>query len=275
MSDAPSDPGERPLESWPDALEAACAGTRHFRRVRVLRETASTQDAATRLELPAGEIVTAGRQVAGRGRLGAAWEDTRGEGLAVTFTLPPLPPERLGMAAAVAAAEAVIASLPQASAGRAGIKWPNDVVATWPGSAPRKLSGVLVERTDRLALVGIGVNVRQAAFVDELAGRAASLAMMGSTADRLQVLLELLVRLDHWLQADDAVLAEGYRRLDRTAGLHLRFRTPAGTVEGTVLSCDPLHGLRVRTVDGEVMLPSATTRVQPDALADRSRMDGP
>ena len=275
MQGTPSEPGERPLESWPDAIEAACAGTRHFRQVRVLRETASTQDAAVRMELAEGAVVTAGRQAAGRGRLGAAWADTQGEGLAVTFTLPPLPPERLGMAAAVSAAEAVIASLPAESATRAGIKWPNDVVAAWPDGTPRKLSGVLVERTDRVALVGIGINVRQASFPGELSGRAASLAMMGSTADRLQVLLELVGRLDHWLQVDDASLAEGYRRLDRTAGLHLRFRTPEGLVEGTVLSCDPLKGLRVRTVDGEVVLPSATTRVQPEGPADRSRMHGP
>jgi len=79
---------ERPLEAWPDAPERACAGTTHFRQVRVLRETASTQDAADEGSLPVGSLVTAGRQSAGRGRLGHAWADTADEGVACTFAVP-------------------------------------------------------------------------------------------------------------------------------------------------------------------------------------------
>jgi hypothetical protein len=92
---------ERPLETWPDALECACADTTHFRQVRVLRETASTQDAADEGGLPVGSVVTAGRQSAGRGRLGHAWADTADDGIAVTFVVQRQDPERLAMAAEV------------------------------------------------------------------------------------------------------------------------------------------------------------------------------
>lgn len=272
MASKPSHAGGS-LDPWPEAIEAACQGSPHFRMVRVLRETTSTQDAA--VQLGPGAVVTAGRQSAGRGRLGAAWADTLDEGVAVTFTLPPMPAERLAMAAAVASAEALISLLPPEVAACAGIKWPNDIVALRPDGGFRKLCGILVERTDRMSLVGVGVNVHQASFAGELAGRATSLAMLGVHVDRLQVLLNLLRELDRWLGASHEVLAAGYRRLDRTRGLRLRFHTPAGPVEGVVLDCDPLQGLRIRTLEGQVELAAATTRVDPEPPADRSTMSTP
>lgn len=273
MPGAPPNRDEPPLEAWPDALESLCSRGVHFRQVRVLRETASTQDAAVESGLGPGSIVTAGRQVSGRGRLGAAWQDTRGDGVAVTFVVEPLPPERLALAAAVAAAEAIRSLLPEDVAQRTGVKWPNDVVVL--GASPRKVCGVLVERSDRAALIGVGINVLQAAFEGELQARAASLAMLGSTAGRLSTLLTLTERLDRWLGADVDRLAHGYRAMDLTVGLHLRFQTPQGPVEGTVMTCDPVAGLRVRTREGEVLLPAATTRVQPDGPTVRSTMGNP
>jgi BirA family biotin operon repressor/biotin-[acetyl-CoA-carboxylase] ligase len=253
---------ERSLDLWPEAIEAVCRETSHFTQVRVLRETTSTQDAAA--GLAPGAVVTAGRQVAGRGRLGAAWADTGEEGLAVTFTLPPMDAERLGLAAAVASAEAIRGTLPADAVARTGIKWPNDIVIVRPDGGFGKLCGVLVERSDRGALVGIGVNVRQSVFPTAIAHRAVSLAMLGASVDRLAVLLALVRRMDRWIGTSDASLSAGYRELDRTVGLRLRFQTPAGPVEGVVQACEPRRGLRVLTQQGEVHLPAATTRVDPE-----------
>jgi BirA family biotin operon repressor/biotin-[acetyl-CoA-carboxylase] ligase len=261
---------ERSLDLWPEAIEAVCRETTLFTRVRVLRETTSTQDAAA--GLAPGTIVTAGRQVAGRGRLGAAWADTGEEGLAVTFILPSLDAERLGMAAAVASAEAIREGLPADAAARTGIKWPNDIVIVRPDGGFGKLCGVLVERSDRGALVGIGVNVRQSAFPSAIADRAVSLAMLGASVDRLEVLLRLVRRMDRWVGASEASLSAGYRELDRTVGLRLRFQTPSGPVEGVVQACEPRRGLVVRTQQGEVHLPAATTRVDPEPPEGRSTM---
>lgn len=273
MASRPGGNPERSLDRWPEAIEAACRGTTHFSHVLVLRETTSTQDAAA--GLAPGAVVTAGRQVAGRGRLGAAWADTGEEGLAVTFTLPPLQAERLGMAAAVASAEAIRACLPAPAAARAGIKWPNDIVEVQADGTFRKLCGVLVERSDGVARVGIGVNVRQSGFPAALAARAASLAMAGACVDRLEVLLSLIGRLDRWIGASDEALAAGYRGLDRTVGLRLRFQTPSGPVEGVVQACEPRQGLRVLTDQGEVHLSGATTRVDPEPPDGRSTMFPP
>lgn len=266
---------EPPLEAWPDALERACARTTVFRQVFVLRQTDSTQDAAERMGVPTGSVVVAGRQTRGRGRLGAAWSDTQADGLAVTFVVQVLEPERLSMASALAAARTVRRGLPPDAAMRVGLKWPNDVVAIGPGPAVRKMAGVLVETRQRRASIGIGINVGQRTFTGALTGRAISMAMLGGVADRRAVLEDLIQHLDQSLSMDHADLVRAWSELDRTAGMDLGFLTPEGLVRGTVLDCDPLRGLRVRTASEEVFLPSATTRVQVEPPEDRSTMSAP
>ena len=75
-------PSGRPLDQWPDALEATIARCASWRSVTVVRETASTQDHARNLHV--GDVVIAGRQTAGRGRLGRIWIDTAEDGLALS-----------------------------------------------------------------------------------------------------------------------------------------------------------------------------------------------
>ncbi len=266
---------ERALEVWPHALEAACARCRVFRQVRVIRETASTQDAALQLGAPVGSLVTAGRQVGGRGRLGAAWADTVQDGVACTFVVEPTSAERLAMTAAVAVVQAARACVPSDQADRLGLKWPNDLQAAWPDGGRRKVAGVLVEIRDGRALVGIGVNVRQEAFPGPLAHKAASLHMLGGTHDRLHTIERLLEAMDQALAMDVTALEDRYRRFDRTLGQRMRFVTPAGEVEGEVLRCDPARGLEVQGPSGPVWLPAATTRVHVDGPSDRSTLHGP
>jgi BirA family biotin operon repressor/biotin-[acetyl-CoA-carboxylase] ligase len=194
---APGPTDSSPAERWPDALEAALARTRGaLSRCVVLRETASTQDHARAAGIEPGTVVVAWRQTAGRGRLGRAWADTGTDGVAATFALPAAPPESLAMRSAVAAASAARRFL----AGDAcGVKWPNDVVVDG-----RKLAGVLVERIDGTALVGIGINVRQTSFPPPLDGHATSLAMHGPAPDRLDVLAALFEEIGIAFAADAA-----------------------------------------------------------------------
>jgi len=59
------------------------------------------------------------------------------------------------------------------------------------------------------------------------------------------------------------MIEEAYTKVDRTAGLRMKFLTPQGMVEGVVLRCDPAIGLFIQTASGVQNLPCATTRVQP------------
>ncbi len=248
------------LEQWSDAIEQALAGLTHFQSTKVLRETDSTQDVAAHSAL--GCVVVASRQRAGRGRLGNLWADTGEQGLAVTFVVRTQSPDRLAMAAAVATATTLRTLVQHNVAARIGVKWPNDIVVANAQGHPQKIAGILIEGNDTRALIGIGMNVAQSTFENEIAQRAISLLQLGQPCDRLAVLLELTRQLDHFLSASNRVIEETYATLDRTAGLRMRFLTPQGVVEGVVLRCDPAIGLLVQTATGVTNLPAATTRVQ-------------
>ncbi|MSR33514.1 MAG: biotin--[acetyl-CoA-carboxylase] ligase [Phycisphaerales bacterium] len=252
---------DTPLELWSEALQNAMVGLTHFKSATVLSETDSTQNIAATSAF--GCVVATGRQRAGRGRLGNHWTDTGHQGLAATFVVQTQSPDRLAMAAAVATATTLRFVVQHDVAARIGVKWPNDIVVARGDGAPQKLAGILIESKGDRALIGIGINILQSNFENELTNRAVSLLQLGQECDRLEVLLQLTRNLDHYLSASNRVIEEVYETLDRTAGLRMKFLTPQGVVEGVVLRCDPAIGLMVQTPTGVQNLPSATTRVQP------------
>lgn len=241
-------------EHWSASLLAAVA-RRHIRivdRVVVLPEAASTQDEAlARAQGRPGLLLLAARQTAGRGRLGRAWIDPLGEGLAATFVLPATNDQgrtaiASGLAACLACESAIAAPL--------RLRWPNDVVA--PDG--RKLAGVLIEARDRLLLVGIGINVLQAAFPAPL--DAVSLRMLGSSCSRIDASVALLRELDACLAlGDDALLREWTSR-DALRGTRRTFLHAGARHFGLVESISPTAEIRLRLDDGRsVSLPAATT----------------
>lgn len=144
----------------------AARGTRRKRGpIRVLsfaihrhRSLASTSDAARALAAdgaPDGTVVVADEQTAGRGRQGRRWNSPPGNLYASIVLRPTVATARsaeLGFVAGVAVAEALAGLL--ASGPAVALKWPNDVLA---GGA--KIAGLLVEREENAAILGIGVNV--------------------------------------------------------------------------------------------------------------------
>lgn len=229
------------VESWPDALEAAFGeqpGVVH--RAMVLRETDSTQDAARRLSAPIGTVVITGRQTAGRGRLGRAWVDTATGGVAMTCIVPADRPERLAIAAAVAVADAA-ATL---GASQPMIKWPNDVYLD-----RRKLAGVLIERDDERALVGIGVNVRQGDWPAEISEKAISLAQAGIDVARIDAAAAVLTTLNRALEWTDIELGRAFAERDLLTGQCVTAACGEQRYTGRVAAVHPLRGLEI-DVDG-------------------------
>lgn len=266
MSPRPPAIPEPPLSEWADALEAACARCANLplRRVRVLAETASTQDAAhAASHAQPGWLVTAGRQTAGRGRLGRAWADTAHHGLAMTLTLPPALacPLRAGLAVHAAAA----AHLPPHSADALGLRWPNDVV----DRDGRKLAGILIETRGPVALFGIGVNVAQQTFPADLAPRAVSLRQLGAPCSRLDLALDILCHLDALAAIDAPEAAARAAALDTLRGTRRRFLHDGRTHEGAVQAINPDASITLHTDSGEtITLPAHTTSLvhEPDRL---------
>ena len=246
----------RPLAQWPDLLEATIARCANWRAVTVLRETASTQDHARSLDV--GDVVIAGRQTAGRGRLGRAWIDTAEDGIAIRANVATNSPEWISLAAAIAAAQAIEDLCRRVTGGAPAVclKWPNDLMI-----AHKKVGGILVERHDRAMTIGMGINCTQQAFPAELSSRATSLALQGFAVDRLDLARILLERLDFWMSATEDSIASEYATRDSLVGTRTLFRTPSGMVDGVVLRVDPSRGIIVRTSRGDQNLLAATTSV--------------
>lgn len=148
---------------------------------------------------PAGTVVVAAEQLAGRGREGRHWHSPEGGvWLAVLFRPPVAAPGAVAVRAGMVVADAVDALLAEP---RAEVKWPNDVYLDG-----RKLGGVLCDgrwlgaHLQWLA-VGIGVNVCNP-VPPQVAGRGVSLCEMLPEVRRIDV-------LDLVVPALDAVSAGG------------------------------------------------------------------
>ena len=248
---------EAALIQWADELEAACAACPGLglSGVRVVAETASTQDAAwAACAGKPGWLVVAGRQVDGRGRLGRVWADTGGKGLAMTLALPAGRVSSVG--AGVGVCRAVAGMVGEGAV--VGLRWPNDVVARACG---RKIAGVLVEVRDGVSLVGIGVNVGQVGddYPEALRERAVSVAGLGGAADRLGVACAIVRELERVVQMDAHAVAREAVLLDTVVGTRRRFRHDGREYAGEVIGIGDDGAIDLATADGVVSLPAGTT----------------
>lgn len=159
-------------------------------RVELLERTTSTLDVAHRLAAegaPAGTLIVANEQTAGRGRGGKSWQSSPGAGLWLTLIERPADTsglDVLSIRAGLAAAESLDRFAPEPIR----IKWPNDLYID-----RGKLAGILVEARWReqsveWIAIGLGINVRRPENVDNAAG------LEPGTA-RVDVLAELIPAL--------------------------------------------------------------------------------
>ena len=152
-------------------------------RVELLDVTTSTLDVAHTLAAagaPAGTLVLADRQTAGRGRAGKAWASEGGTGIWLTLIERPNDPATVGVLALRIGLALAPALDPFADA-TVRLKWPNDL---WVGE--RKVAGVLAEARWRAGAIewvaiGIGINVRAPDGITDATG-------LGAGAMRLDVL---------------------------------------------------------------------------------------
>ncbi len=137
---------------------------------------------------PHGTVVVAETQSEGIGRHGHSWhsESTGGLYLSIVLRLP-LAPDALpllAMALGLAAQRAV-----DEGAGVAcDLRWPNDVLLN-----EKKLAGILVQTADSAVIGGIGVNVNQAGFPEEIRSIATSLLLETGKEHSKEQLLDRVV----------------------------------------------------------------------------------
>ncbi len=251
--------------------------------IRTVAETGSTNADMIALATSGaaeGLWLRAERQLAGRGRLGRAWQSPPGNLYASTLVrLRPgdPPPATLALVAAVALEEVVSAyllqrhpseswGLPEAGPPGAPIlegpgvrrsdvvghgaklKWPNDLLI---GGA--KLSGILLERSGDAIIIGFGVNL--AHHPSDLDRPATSLAAHGVTPDPDDFVATLGAALARWVSrwrgeglppVRDRWLARAH-----APGTALTVRLPDGSaLEGIFERLDNDGALILRLADG-------------------------
>lgn len=241
----------REMESWPDRIDKAmvhCGA--HLRDYIIISQIASTQDIARKLNVPAGTVIIAGAQTAGRGRFGRSWSGDPSQGVYVSIVLPWKNAPRLAIASAVG----VVSALQMINQGNAtfGIKWPNDVLAQEKGNNTswRKLSGVLVEQFNDCAIIGIGINVLHRTWPEELAERAVSLLQLGIQVERIAVIEQLLPAIDAAITLNCVQLTRRFNTVDIMTGRVCNFVSAGENYKGEIMSIDPQRGLHVR-LDGD------------------------
>ena len=157
---------------------------------------------------PEGAVAVAEEQTEGRGRLGRRWEAPAGTSVLASVLLrPPVPPDRLPELSLVAG-ESVADAVAALTGLEPAIRFPNDVLI-----GGRKVAGILAEASEGTVVLGIGVNVDQAA--DELPRESRTPATSlrietGGEIDRAELLATILERLE--LRYDAWVALRGEAR---------------------------------------------------------------
>lgn len=233
-----------------EALEAAGPRLPKALSLRCFPEVGSTNDIVLRLAaagVPEGAAVLADAQRSGRGRQGRSWFSPPGAGLYLSCLVRSSPlrarTSLVTLAAGVAAAQSVAAvtGLP------VELKWPNDVVIGRPW---RKLAGILCESIGAgpladAVVVGIGINLRAAAYPADLAGPATSIETeLGRPVERAPLVVECLARLFDVVRrlraGDDAWMLGEWRRLGGAglAGAVVRWQDQGGERRGLARDID-------------------------------------
>ncbi len=125
-----------------------------------------------------GTVVIAGSQTAGRGRLGRSFYSPEDAGLYMSILLRPASDAADALPITACAAPAAAEAIESLCGCSAGIKWVNDIYVDG-----KKVCGILTESSvgadGRVicAVLGIGINVAEMTFPDELRGKAGSLGI--------------------------------------------------------------------------------------------------
>ena len=225
--------------------------------------------AAAAESAPEGSVFLAEQQTAGRGRGSNKWHSAESTGIYCSVILrPALPPADvlvLSLAAGLAVHSAVSgmgACIPP------DLKWPNDLLI-----GGKKFCGILTEMSAeatrvRHIVVGIGINVNQTKFPEELHPVATSLQVTtGSEWSRIELCAALLKSLDREYRAllsGTGAHADILRRFEQNSPMARECQVHIeenGGFSGVTEGLDPRGFLKVRTPEGLRIVYSGTVRI--------------
>ena len=239
----------------------------HYYKIGSTNVTAMEAAAAGASE---GSVFLAEEQTAGRGRGANRWHSARSTGIYCSVVLRPnLPPSEalaLPLAVGLAVHSAVREIEPPL---HPDLKWPNDVLLEG-----KKFCGILTEMNAeatrvRHIVVGIGINVNQAKFPEDLNEVATSLRLAsGRDWSRVELAAALLKSLDREYRdllskpdSHESVLRRFAECSSYVRGREVRIEENGG-FEGVTEGLDARGFLQVRTTHGMRTVLSGTVRAK-------------
>lgn len=205
---------------------------------------------------PHGTLAVSDRQTAGKGRRGHAWESPAGCSIYMSILLrPQIHPNKASMLTLVMACS-VAEGIRDCEDVDIKIKWPNDIIVNG-----KKLVGILTEMSTQIdyinhVTVGVGINVNQTEFPEEIRQTATSLRLeCGHVVRRAPVIAAVMRRLEEnygiFLQTEDlSGLMEKYTSMLVNRDRDVRILGAKETYQAHALGITPTGELIVRREDG-------------------------
>lgn len=206
-----------------------------------------------------GAVAATREQVKGKGRLGRAWLSKRDENIAFSVLLRPKIAPYEAAPVTPLAGLAVCKALREFTGLDCRIKWPNDIIV-----GRKKLCGILTEMSAEFDAVeyiitGIGINVDQAVFPEEIAYKATSLLLeTGRHYDKNKLLASVLNHLEQEFLTGNleftTTVFEEYSSLCATTGKNVTFMRGTRRVSGMAVGVSESGELKIMLSDGTVVM---------------------
>lgn len=218
---------------------------------------------------PSGTLVVADKQDSGKGRRGRSWVSPSGAGIFMTLMIKPdINPNNASMLTLVAAL-AVAKAITSVTGEEALIKWPNDIVVNG-----KKVCGILTEMNAQFdyinhIVVGIGINVHNESFPEEISQMASSLMIEagGKRFHRAQIIAETMSYFeqyyDTFLKTQDlSALVREYDELLVNMNKAVRVLDPKEPFDGKAMGITPKGELIVDTWESRKLVSSGEVSVR-------------
>lgn len=218
---------------------------------------------------PSGTLVVADKQESGKGRRGRSWVSPSGTGIFMTLMIKPdINPNNASMLTLVAAL-AVAKAITSVTGEEAMIKWPNDIVVN-----SKKVCGILTEMNAQFdyinhIVVGIGINVHNESFPEEISQMASSLMIEagGKRFHRAQIIAETMSYFeqyyDTFLKTQDlSALVREYDELLVNRNKSVRVLDPKEPYDGKAMGITPKGELIVDTWESRKLVSSGEVSVR-------------
>jgi BirA family biotin operon repressor/biotin-[acetyl-CoA-carboxylase] ligase len=254
----------------PDMLTPFLKGTIFAQEIHHYYRIGSTNSEAMESAsagAPEGSVFVAEEQTAGRGRGAHQWDSAASAGIYCSVVLRPSLPPSEALILSLAAGLAVHAAVQQVDARVVcDLKWPNDLLIEG-----KKFCGILTEMNAevtrvRYVVVGIGINVNQARFPEELQPIATSWSRVELCAALLKLLDREYRELLNSSGARESILKRFQERSSSARGREVTVDQLAGEnpggFEGVTEGLDQRGFLQVRTAQGVRTVISGTVRLK-------------